>query len=59
MCYFNFDFVSDLDIHAITSESSDCKDTKYVYQPVGHVVTGNVKTIRFSQQWVFGVGISF
>ena len=41
---FNFNkLVSDLDIHANTLKFGDCKDSKYVYQPAGHIVTGNLK----------------
>ena len=47
---FNFNkLVSDLDIHANTPKSRDCKDSKYVYQPAGHIVTGNLKIISDSR----------
>ena len=37
------------EIHANTPKSSDCKDSKYVYQPVGHIVTGNLEIISDSR----------
>ena len=40
---FSFNkFVSDLDIETCTPDSSDCKDSKYVYLAAGHVITGNL-----------------
>ena len=47
---FNFNkLVSDLDIHANTPKSCDCKDSKFVYQPAGHIVTRNLKIISDSR----------
>ena len=43
---FNFNkLVSDLDIHANTPSSCDCKDSKFIYLSAGHVITGNLKII--------------
>ena len=40
---FSFNkFVSDLDIETCTPNSSDCKDSKYVYLAAGHVITDNL-----------------
>ena len=41
--------VSDLDIHANTPESWDCKDSKFIYPAAGHVITGNLKIISDSR----------
>ena len=47
---FNFNkLVSDIDIHANTPKSCNCIDSKYVYQPAGHIVTGNLKIISDSR----------
>ena len=40
--------VSDLDIHANTPESWDCKDSKFIYPAAGHIVTGDLKIISDS-----------
>ena len=40
--YFN-KLVSDLDIETSSPDSRDCKDSKFCYQPAGHIVTGNLK----------------
>ena len=37
--------VSDLAIETCTSDSCDCKDSKYVYPAACHVMTGNLKII--------------
>ena len=37
--------VSDLDIETSSPDSWDCKDSKFCYQPAGHIVTGNLKFI--------------
>ena len=43
---FNFNkFVSDLDIKTCTPDSSDCKDSNYVYPAADYVITGNLKII--------------
>ena len=40
---FNFNkLVSDLDIHANTPESWDCK---FIYPAAGHIITGNLKIL--------------
>ena len=40
---FNFTkLVSDIDIHANTRESWDCKDIKFIYPAAGHIITGNL-----------------
>ena len=47
---FHFNkLVSDLDILANTPDSRDCKDSKYSYPAVGHVITGNLKIISDSR----------
>ena len=47
---FNFNkLVSDLDIHANTPESCDCKDSKFIYPAAGHIMTGNLKIISDSR----------
>ena len=47
---FNFNKpVSDLDIHANTPESWDCKDSKFMYPAAGHIMTGNLKIISDSR----------
>ena len=47
---FNFNkLVSDLDIHANTPESGDCKDSKFIYPASGHIMTGNLKIISDSR----------
>ena len=47
---FNFNKrFSDLDIHANTPESWDCKDSKFIYPAAGHIMTGNLKIISDSR----------
>ena len=47
---FNFNkLVSDLDIHANTPESWDCKDSKFIIPAAGHILTGNLKIISDSR----------
>ena len=47
---FNFNkLVSDLDIHANTPSSLDCKDSKFIYPSAGHVILGNLKIIPDSR----------
>ena len=47
---FNFNkLVSDLDIHANTPESWDCKDSKFMYPAAGHIMTGSLKIISDSR----------
>ena len=41
--------VSDLDIETSSPNSSDCKDSKFCYQPAGLIVTGNLKIITDSR----------
>ena len=41
--------VSDLDIETNSPDSWDCKDSKFCYQPAGHIVTGNLKIITDSR----------
>ena len=41
--------VSDLDIETSSPDSWDCKDSKFCYQPAGHIVTGNLKIITDSR----------
>ena len=40
--------VSDLDIHANTPVSWDCKDSKFIFPAAGHIMTGNLKIISDS-----------
>ena len=40
--------VSDLDIETSSPDSWACKDSKFCYQPAGHIVTGNLKIITDS-----------
>ena len=42
-------FVSDLDIETSSSDSWDCKDSKFCYQPAAHIVIGNLKIITDSR----------
>ena len=47
---FNFNkFVSDLDIHANTPSSWDCKDSKFIYPSGDHIITGKLKIIPDSR----------
>ena len=47
---FNFNkLVSDLDIHANTPETWDCKDSKFMYPAAGHIMTWNLKMISDSR----------
>ena len=41
--------VSDLDIHANTPDSWECKDSKFIYPSAGHAITGNLKIIPDSR----------
>ena len=41
--------VTELDIENSISDSCDCKDSKYCYQPAGHIVTGDLKVITDSR----------
>ena len=46
---FNYNkLVTELDIENSIPDSCDCKDSKYCYQPVGHIVTGDLKIITDS-----------
>ena len=42
--------VSDLDIETNSPDSWECKDSKFCYQPAGHIITGNLKII--SDSWI-------
>ena len=47
---FNYNkLVIELDIKNSIPDSSDCKDSKYCYQPTGHIVTGDLKIITDSR----------
>ena len=47
---FNFNkLVSELDIHANTPSSCDCKDFKFIYPSTCHVITGNLEIIPDSR----------
>ena len=39
----SFYFVSNLDVHANTPQSRDCKTSKLNYSEAGHVITANLK----------------
>ena len=41
--------VSDLDIETSLPDSGECKDSKFCYQPAGHIITGNLKIISDSK----------
>ena len=41
--------MSDLDIHANTPDSWECKDSKFIYPSASHVITGNLKIIPDSR----------
>ena len=41
--------VSDLDIETSSPDSWECKDSKFCYQPAGHIITGNLKIISDSR----------
>ena len=41
--------VSDLDLETSSPDSWDCKDSKFCYQPAGHVVAGGLKIITDSR----------
>ena len=42
-------FVTELDIKNSIPDSCDCKDSKYCYQPNGHIVTEDLKIITDSR----------
>ena len=47
---FNFNkLVSDLDIHANTPKSWDCKDSKFIYPAAGYIITGNLNIFSDSR----------
>ena len=37
--------VSDLDTETSSPDSWECKESKFCYQPAGHIITGNLKII--------------
>ena len=41
--------VSELDIETSSPDSWECKDSKFCYQPAGHIFTGNLKIISDSR----------
>ena len=44
----NFDkLVFDLVIETSSPDSWKCKDSKFCYQPAGHIITGNLKIISY------------
>ena len=48
--FFNYNkLVTELEIETTISDSLDCKDSKYCYQPAGHIVTGDLKIINGSR----------
>ena len=47
LIFYNLD--CGLDIETISPDSWDCKDSKFCYQPVGHIVTCNLKIITDSR----------
>ena len=47
---FNFNkLVADLEIDSKIPDSCDCKNSKFCYQPAGHVITGDLKIISDSR----------
>ena len=47
---FNFNkLVAYLDIDTKTPDSLDCKNSKFCYEPAGHIITGNLKIISDSR----------
>ena len=47
---FNFNkLVAELDIDTKTPDSRDCKNSKFCYEPAGHIITGNLKIISDSR----------
>ena len=47
---FNYKkLVTELDIENSIPDSCDCKDSKYCYQPAGHIVTGDLTIITVSR----------
>ena len=41
--------ISDLDIETSSPDSWQCNDSKFCYQPAGHIITGNLKIISDSR----------
>ena len=41
--------VTEVDIENSIPDSQDCIDSKYCYQPAGHIVTGDLKIITDSR----------
>ena len=41
--------VSDLDIETSSSDSWECHESNFCYQPAGHIITGNLKIISDSR----------
>ena len=49
---FNYNIlVTELDIENSIPVSCHCKDSKYCYQPTGHIVMGDLKIITDSRIW--------
>ena len=47
---FNFNkLVANLDIDTKTPDSLDCKNSKFCYEPAGHIITGHLKIISDSR----------
>ena len=47
---FNYNqLVSDLEVEINTPSSCNCSDSKYCYQPAGHIITGNFDLIQDTQ----------
>ena len=47
---FNFNkLVANLDIDTKTPDSLDCKNSKFCYEPAGHIITANLKIISDSR----------
>ena len=51
MVLYNNKLVAEFDIEATIPDSWDCKDSKYCYQHVRHIVTGDLKIITDSRIW--------
>ena len=47
----NNKLVTELDIENSIPDSRDCKNSKFCYQPAGHIVTGDLKFITDSRIW--------
>ena len=44
---------NELDFETTIPDSLECKESKYCYQPAGHIITGDLKCITDSRIWYF------